>query len=329
MSEVTEKPKPGQFHLLPLDAWHLRPKKDIPSADWKNSDSYQGHGEWSPEQWAWEFLRRNRFFQQDCDSLDVTKLAPRQRKRLPPKWHLHTYKSYNEPFELGKNVLRPRWTVFSRAEVWDTNTGGRLNQTPQSWPFEDFALQPGQIALVIDLNDAVTMPRLLELQWSAARHQIDASLGRLRQSVARKSAGSKGKETVAKKSSELSKPRMDKLIDYLRIADAFSGRYPASLEEVCKRLHEDGRLRPVDSASSDEHEFSMKLAKNSLYKMIEASRSVIYDRGYLLLVEQVARKANRKEMIAPYWSSAKDAVEPETQEIDPKSPFAILKKLRG
>lgn len=220
MAETVEKPRPGQFHLLPEDAWPIRPKKDAPSANWNSVESYRDHEEWSMQQWAWEFLRRNRFFQQDCDALDDAKLAPRQRKRLPPKWYLHTYKSYSEPFEQGKRFVRPRWTIFSRVEAWDMNTPPRLSGEPKAWRVEDFVLQPGQIAFVLDLTDAVRMPRLLQLQWKSARYQTSVSLERLRRATSKNRASnatkSNGQSASVKEASQPSLARENKLIDYLQ-----------------------------------------------------------------------------------------------------------------
>ena len=194
----------------------------------------------------------------------------------------------------------PKWSIFSRVECWDTNAPIRLKRAPEPWPIDDFVLQPGQIAIVLDLNGAAALPELLKLQWSSALYKIAAStsrLGKIEEERRSKASGTTAK-AVPKRASL---PHRDKRIDYLRIADAFSERFPATLEDVCETLYREGRLMTGAVNSTKNAEYSLTRAKNSVYKMIAASRSAIYEQGYLLLLAEEAAKANRQDQIAPYW----------------------------
>jgi hypothetical protein len=303
MSDSSRKRKPGHDHLIPESAQKLRPERHVSTADWKNPKSYINYKKWTLEQWAWEFLRRNKFFQKDCDAFEASR---ERNKKLPSQWQLHTFKSYSEPFK-GKELQSPKWSIFSQVEIWDTNTPLRLKQPRRPWHVDDLVLRPGQVALVLDLNDANAMPSLLHAQWTSAWYKLALSARRLKTDETKKAGGVADTSSSAmdlRPSKRLSLPRTDKLIDYLRIADAFSLNYPASLEEVCIQLHADGRLQASATAEQSQKTSSplvMVSAKNSLYKMIEASRRVIYDRGYLLLLAEEARKATWKDMVASYW----------------------------
>lgn len=332
MAKSGRAPKPGHDHLIPDAARGLYPKRHMPNTDWKKLETYAGHEGWSGDRWAWEFLRRNRFFQQDCDEFDAAlRKKQRPRPRMNPKWMLQAFKPYDEQFShKEKGISPPRWSLFSGVECWDTNAPQRLKQAPQSWEVDDLVLQPGQIAIVLDLNGSASLPEILKLQWSSAWYKMAASAARLHQSEEKKAAKDGGvPSSLVQKRVPL--PHKDKRIDYLRIADAFSDRFPASLEEVCERLHSDGRLRKADAKGEKNTEFSMTLAKNSLYKMITASRSAIYGKGYLLVLAEEAEKSDWRGRIAPYWPlpkevSGKQGNEWVQEPSGSASPFASLFK---
>lgn len=306
MTDTGRKNKPGRDHLIPEAALRMYPERHVSNTDWKNLDTYAGYEAWAGDRWAWEFLRRNRFFQRDCDDLNVTlQKKQRPRPKLDPKWMLQAFKCYDEHFsDDAKDISEPKWSVFSRVECWDTNTSLRLGRAPQPLVIEELVLQPGQIALVLDLNGCADLPDLLRLQWSSAWYKMAVSAARLRQAE-QKEASKEGKSSTKATSKRVSLPHKDKRIDYLRIADAFSAQYPPSLDEVCEVLHADGRLRKPDAKGNRNTEFSLTLAKNSLYKMIAASRSAIYEQGYLLLLAEEAQKADWKAKIAPHWPISK------------------------
>lgn len=332
MAESGLTPKPGHDHLIPQAAWRMYPERHISNSDWKKLEAYAGHEDWSGDRWAWEFLRRNRFFQRDCDEFNVA-LGKKQRLRpkLNSKWMLQAFKSYDEQFSHEeKGIPPPRWSLFSSVECWDTNTPQRLKQTPQPWQVDDLVLQPGQIAIVLDLNGSAALPEVLELQWFTAWYKMHMSAKRLHGAEEKRAANTNG-SSINSASKRISLPHKDKRIDYLRIADAFSGRYPASLKEVCEMLHAEERLRKADDQGKKNTEFSLTLAKNSLYKMIEASRNAIYGQGYLLLLAEEAKKSDWQARSAPYWPLSKGNSDSQGDEwgvkpIESSSPFAALLK---
>ena len=321
MPSVTAKKKPGRDHFIPEAARKIWPEKQVSTANWATPKSYEGHEEWPPEKWAWEFLRRNRFFQQDCDALEG---ARSRKKKLPAHWHLASFKSYAEPYKHVGSAI-PGWTIFSKVEVWDTNTRFRLARPPVELAVDDLVLQPGQIALVLDLNQAAAIPELMRAQWSSAWYHMAASAARLHASRKRNSEKyGTGADMTVQSGKRVSKPHPNSRIDYLRLADAFSMQFPPSLEDVCKQFFADERLQ------IGAKEMRPVAARNSMKKMIEAARSAVYGQGYLLLVEEGARAASWKEKIAPYWPSASETDETtasatkQVAEKPPPDPFAIM-----
>lgn len=306
MSKSERESKPGHDHLIPEAAWRMYPEKIVTKTNWEVLESYVGHERWSGDRWAWEFLRRNRFFQRDCDVFNAElKKKTRKGPRLDRKWLLQEFKCYDEDFHSDeKNLDVPKWSIFSRVESLDTNTPIRLKGARQPWDVEDVVLQPGQIAVVLDLNGYFSLPELMKLQWASAIHKVHASASRLAKAEEEREAIASGKSAKSAPK-KVSLPRRDKRIDYLRIADAFSMHYPDPLEEVCKVFHQEGRLRTGESKDTKNTEFSLTLAKNSLYKMIAATRSAIYEQGYLLLLAEAAAKAGRQDQLAPHWPRSK------------------------
>jgi hypothetical protein len=307
----TKRPAPGKYHLLPQEVWKLRPRKDPHQRNWKVISSYDDYEQWSMQQWAWEFLRRNRLFQRDCDLLEDQPSSPRRRdKQLPPHWYLHGMKHYSDSFGAG-TAAQPRWTLLRPLDIHDMNTPPFLALDPESLAMGEITLKAGQIAVVFDLNDATVMPELLQRQWETASDHVFRSLGRLQHArFGRAYSGLEpSKRKVAKQRHLLTTPPKSKLIDYLRVADAFSARFDTDIEEFCQVLHQEGRLRATPGKGKKPDEAGNKIwdreaitrAKNSLYPMIQATRRLIYDRGYLLLLAQDAKRASPSDRLAQTW----------------------------
>lgn len=99
---------PADMQLPLTHDWPQRPN------GW-SYDDYAGFREWTPAQWAWEFLRRSLVFQ-DWVLTEAPNLTPLQRRDVArASFGLKKYKPYWEPFE-----YEGRQTKF-------------ISSTPQTW----------------------------------------------------------------------------------------------------------------------------------------------------------------------------------------------------
>jgi len=64
-ADRTQQTTTAPSGLHPEDTKHFISRKMEWLPDWRKSDGYPAHDATS-EQWAWELLRRNRYFQRDC-----------------------------------------------------------------------------------------------------------------------------------------------------------------------------------------------------------------------------------------------------------------------
>ncbi len=104
-----------------------------------NLDEYKNFREWTFEQWAWEFLRRNAKFIRACKAAGEDEA---HQAEVASEFHLARFKSYKEGYGVGRR--RPKFASSSVAS-W-------------SWRAADEARQPrvrvrrGQVLLRFDLS---------------------------------------------------------------------------------------------------------------------------------------------------------------------------------
>jgi hypothetical protein len=107
-------------------------------------DDYKKAMGWSNANWAWEFLRRNQAFQDDCKA--AAKGGRAMQKRVAAKWHLKAFKHAKENYHGQSGKPRFAHTTL-RAKVGSADLDPAKNV---------LQLMPGELglALRIDLLDS-------------------------------------------------------------------------------------------------------------------------------------------------------------------------------
>jgi hypothetical protein len=114
--------------------------------DGKNADDYNGSDLWSCHRWAWEFLRRNRDFQRQCDEIEA-KPTPAAKQEIKERFGLVRYKYYGEEYGTTKKQ-RPKFTT-GNVVCWPRVTEKIYRGIKPNLPKE---LKPGQVLFRFDLR---------------------------------------------------------------------------------------------------------------------------------------------------------------------------------
>jgi hypothetical protein len=106
---------------LATDDANTMGRKSVP--DGLSREPYLNVLRWSKGQWAWQFLRRNKKFQDDCN---LAEADPAQARAIARKWGLVTFKHAREPYE-GRSG-KPRFAATRlRARMAIDNAGHDVN----------------------------------------------------------------------------------------------------------------------------------------------------------------------------------------------------------
>lgn len=104
----------------------VEPKKKTFHPDWKDKSAYPNSETTTGKQWAWEFLRRNPDFQEDCNKL---KLNPHDMVHDPPFKHRESNSEYrlrtkSSPYVRKDilSVLLKKWGVSNIREIDSAQT---------------------------------------------------------------------------------------------------------------------------------------------------------------------------------------------------------------
>ena len=107
--------------------------------EWNKVDTYpQDFNDWTYSRWAWEFLRRNVKFQEDCERVLHGSLE--QRRTMARSFGLAEYKYFKEPHLVGDRCI---WLPEA---ICKYKPGGDKEISTM------IRLKPGEVALVFDLN---------------------------------------------------------------------------------------------------------------------------------------------------------------------------------
>lgn len=172
-----------------------RKKKGRPSGS--DADAYKGWQKWSYRRWAWEFLRRNEIFQEECKRVNASN-SEEERCRVASEFGLRSYKSYTEAYK-GKSGY-PRFTIGLVTSISHLDVDQDNNRKVRS------ELKPGHVLIRFDLSSALSDIHVLEKQIRMA----DNRLKRLLRSY----------ETKLKVRSLVKKHSVSTFLDYLRLLDA-------------------------------------------------------------------------------------------------------------
>lgn len=120
--------------------------------DGENMAVYKGHEKWSRRRWAWEFLRRNEKFQEDCDRANLD--DPEAIDAIAKEFGLRKFKNYRESFSIGD---KPTFSVSVRMYQSQENVDRRLR------------LESSEVLLRFNLSYATKNNKFLKGQLTQTR----------------------------------------------------------------------------------------------------------------------------------------------------------------
>jgi len=250
--------------------------------DWTDKSSYEfDPTQASPEQWAWEFLRRNRQYQRE---LDEPSKSDEWFNQVEPafihKWGLAEFKPYQSNFHAatkreigGTSKQSPRWAVLHPAKCIDSTQGPRQHEKSVVHSVE---LLYGQVALVYDLNLALLDRKFLEIQLINSLSLLESSYSRL---IRRK-----------KKRSPVRDRSASKLMTYLRVADAISTEGKLSRAAIGEVLYDDGQILQNTPIAYKTNLGAIDYSRG-VQELMTAAYELIYEGGYLQLLASSKKAA--------------------------------------
>lgn len=254
-NDKNELPAKG---LHPPEVESFVPMYPARKIKWDDESTYSYIPEDAPiVLWAWEFLRRNRLFQQYVDKSVLGKNPDFKGPPIkpPPQWGLVGLKHYKEQYGKGR-IPEPSWLLTEPVEMIFRTSAMSLRHGNKEHPL---TLEAGQVAVVFDLNHGLLHPNFLKIQIDTARSVLDEQLKRY--------------SKVRPPEIEFTDVKRKKLLTYLRIADAMSGINRPSSQEIARTVLGD-RYR-------DESEVGPMDLQKAIHPQIKATRKLIYERGYL------------------------------------------------
>ncbi len=190
---------------------------------------YAKHETWSKRRWAWEFLKRNEEFRAACDGLDSCADDDVRRVAICERFGLLRFRHYNERY------VRP----FPNFALGNVRAWIRLEGLDHLAGEARIPLKPGQVAILFDLNHALTNVRSLRAQLAHARRRLERYLKRL--------------AVVSGKTPLEPKPKSDHFLDCLRMLDAKADGMPRA--DIARMLF-------PDEAKGYDNEQARELFKN-------------------------------------------------------------------
>ncbi len=142
--------------------------------DGSDLNAYAGWESWTPRRWAWEFLRRNEKFIEECKQADTAKDPKAQKerqKKIKETFHLAQYLSYRSN-GFDKVRFRTSDTVI-RANV---ERKGKVRK-------HTIHCFPGQVWVRFDLNGAQHASRALQAQVEHAHARLTKLLSQFEKSA--------------------------------------------------------------------------------------------------------------------------------------------------
>jgi hypothetical protein len=221
--------------------------------------------------WAWEFLRRNRHFQHECDSSPNFANPNPLRRTLNAKWGVY-YKSYQTEYAsqgVGANGLHknasPAWSCAEPKELID-RTEVKKHLSPPSPSTHAFVMAQSHVAALFDLNSCLSHPDLLNTQIQHLSEVLHGALERHQKRTRR--------EKVARPNHQNASLRT-----YLRVADALACAIPPTRAEIGKVFQKEGLVlkdKDPDRDAIEDSEFGRAIQPH-----IEDAFRLIYGHGYL------------------------------------------------
>ncbi|MBC8726600.1 DUF2285 domain-containing protein [Paraburkholderia sp. 31.1] len=199
---------------------------------WRDESSYPSEpAKWSYRRWAWEFLRRNPEYFEECDKINtepdwlVSAGAGDSRQANRTRMmDLHRNKEVARRF--GRCELKSCWEAYRDEEdserLWLSETVQKVERWRPSGGEVRMELESGQVAIVFDLNRCI----------ESGRSAMAPLLGHAKEILDRELAAYE-KTLPDGQRSKVNRIRRDKLLLWLRLYDAeYSGADRGEMAEV-------------------------------------------------------------------------------------------------
>jgi len=134
----------------------------------ENEEDYEGNQQWSYKQWAWEFLRRNRKFQEWCHEVENSNWSSNYLNSQARKiYGLQHYKSYAEPY-CGEGFYQAKF-LTSDIKSWSRVTA-RQQKTQSLHPL--LLLRSGEVIIKFSVQASLKSTKSINAQLSAAKELL-------------------------------------------------------------------------------------------------------------------------------------------------------------
>lgn len=161
--------------------------------DWRDESSYPNYMTWTYCHWAWEFLRRNERFQNECYAVESGSLG--QQLAVAKRFGLQEFKHFREHFHGGKV---PEWlSVLPEVLVRAVDNVKTLRER---------SIPQGQVVMTFDLDEMLRNRPTLDAQAYNAGYYLNSCL--------KEYSELKGQKPRSPR------PQKAKLFTYLRVLDA-------------------------------------------------------------------------------------------------------------
>lgn len=226
-------------------------------------------------EYAWEFLRRNRFFQQQHDCREDGRPPPLLENQWGfqsrPEWEpssgleidTHYSQSYKYPSETHSGSLSflcVRWSILHQFKDQFQFLAASPNSTPKK-------LEDGQVAIVFDLLSFVGRNHTINQQIEIARTELHRLASKT--------------EVALKERRNSAQPYKSNLRNLLRIADLYSNQKEYKLQRISKLFHQYESNYPEPYSPS---EAEVKRAENRVSGLATDAFGYIYKGEYLDLL---------------------------------------------
>lgn len=242
------------------------------SPNWKEKKDYPEAESASGNQWAWEFLRRNRQFQIRCEAVETSKVREKKAQKLANEFGLKEFKDFRESFSEGS---KPEFRFDDAKSYINRNT--KKKQVLKG----PLTLLPGRFLVVFDIGAELEYEHALEYQMARVFTRMAAEF----ESMA----------AAAGKKSKVRRLRGEHYATYLRVLDA--RECGVKYADIAAHLHQHKKGDPKSDGSLPDRVRKQLSTAETLrdggYRSLALPSRTIIDKQFLDARKQM-RKASAR-----------------------------------
>lgn len=245
--------------------------------DWREAGSYPSeHDKWSYRRWAWEFLRRNPQYWEECSKINTepdwlvsSEAGETVHERGSTRRMMDLHRNKEVARKYGRCELKSCWEAYRDEEdeerLWLSETVERVKRSRPSGDEIRMELESGQVAIIFDLNRCI----------DSGRSAITSLLGHAKEVLDQELTAYEDTLPDGRRS-KVNRIHRDKLVLWLRLYDAeYSG---ADRGEMAQVLYADRLKGPTI-----DHQHRMTEVRQRISADLKRAREMV-ESGYLGLV---------------------------------------------